>query len=130
MKKPKTIYNESDLRRWIFVEGGVLGYHVSHVESHVTSRGIPDLNFGWRGGDIWLELKVWRDGIHMLPAQRRWHRARNLIGGKSFVLCYINDLLYCHSGHFAATLSPVSPLWKSGPPYPLCDLGILLTTIR
>lgn len=130
MKKPTTIKDENDFRRWLHVSAEESGCQVSHVESAKTSPGIPDLNLAQAGLDIWLEVKVWRDGIHMLPSQRRWHRARRLVGGASFVICYIDGYMTCLPGHIAADLSPVSQHWRYGPRYSLSEWPRLLKTIR
>lgn len=130
MKKPTTIKNEIDFRRWLHVTGEELGYHVSHIESPQTSPGIPDLNLAHSGLDIWLECKVWRDGIHMLPSQRRWHRARKLTGGESFVVCWIDGYMTLLPGHVAAGLSPVAQQWRWGHRYRMEDPAALFRTIR
>lgn len=129
MKKPTTIKNENDFRRWLHVTAEDMGYHVSHIESPSTSPGIPDLNLAKEGTDLWLECKVWREGIHMLPSQRRWHRARRFIGGASFVICYIDGYITLLPGHLAADLSPVSPHWRYGPRYTLDDSVLLFRVI-
>ena len=130
MKKPTTIRNETDFRRWLHVSAEELGYHVSHIESPQTSPGIPDLNLGKHGLDTWIEVKVWRDGIHMLPSQRRWHRARKITGGVSFVVCYIDGYYTLHTGHVAADLSPISQQWRWGHRYSMDDPAALFRTIR
>jgi len=130
MKKPTTINNENDFRRFLHISAEEMGYHVSHIESPQTSPGIPDLNLAKAGQDIWLEVKVWRDGIHMLPSQRRWHRARRLIGGASFVVCWIDSYYTLLPGHIAADLSPISQQWRWGHRYSMDDPAAMLRTIR
>jgi hypothetical protein len=123
----KQMSSETAFRRWFESEAKSLGYHVSHIESHQTSSGIPDLNLHRNGTDLWLELKVWRDGYHMLPSQRRWHRARAMAGGRSYVICYREDFMYVLPGEFAATLTPKAREWEKGDRYPRLDLiGLLV----
>lgn len=127
MKKPKTIDSEKPFRQWFQREAEDLGYHASFIESHQTSSGIPDLNLHRNGVDLWLELKVWRDGYHMLPSQRRWHRKRANAGGRSYVVCYRDNFMYVLPGEFAATLMPKAKDWEKGDKWPCLDLiGLLV----
>lgn len=127
MKRPTKIETESEFRRFLMVEAEENSYHVSHIESGLTSAGIVDLNLHRKGQDLWLELKVWKDGIHMRPPQRRWHRLRAHAGGRSYVVCLIDGAMYVLPGEFAGTLTPKSPLWKKGDRYTLSDVvGMLV----
>src|SRR4030067_1055575 len=66
------------------------GAHVSMVESHAVSIGIPDLNYCINGREGWIELKT----IHgdempkIRTAQRRWARVRVAAGGRIWFLCH------------------------------------------
>lgn len=127
MKKPTKVETESEFRRYMMIEAEENGYHVSHIESGLTAAGIPDLNLHRKGLDLWLELKVWDNGIHMRPPQRRWHRVRAFAGGRSYVLALIDGLVYVHPGEFAGTLGPKSALWKKGASFYLNDVvGMLV----
>lgn len=54
-----------------------LGYHVSQIESHETSAGIPDTNAHKDGVDLWIECKFSRGKPFVVrKTQKRWIRAR------------------------------------------------------
>ena len=77
--------SEDDFRRAVIQAAGSK-VHVSHIESHQSSAGIPDLNLYGLGQDLWLELKVVKEGhVRMRPTQRKWHRDRAERGGPSWV---------------------------------------------
>lgn len=106
--------SEDEFRRHVIKVAEDMGGHVSHIESHQTSAGVPDLNIRLFGEDIWLELKVVKDGrIKMRPPQKKWHRDRNEAGGRSYVWAlypatgYVLELL----GHMAAQLPPALEPW-------------------
>jgi len=118
---------EDHLRTFIEVVAENCLFHVSHVESPITSPGIPDLNLSRRGTDLWIELKVRkRGGVQMRPPQRLWHRRRAEAGGMSFVLAYVDGYLYLHKGGHAATYLPKSKEWKVGRAWGLNELAGLL----
>jgi len=124
MKLPNNIKSEKDFREWMQYVASIRGYHVSHVESPVTSSGIPDLNLSKADKDIWIELKIQRkDGVHMLPSQRKWHRERAKAGGISYVLVWTGSQFWVHHGVHAARLTPRDPRWSggSGPSYAMED---------
>ena len=130
MKKPRTIQNENDLRTYIHMEAEESGHHVSHIESPITSPGIPDLNISRAGLDLWLEIKVMkRGGIQMRPAQRKWHRERAASQGWSFVVCWIDGMIYVHNGSDAAGWLPRSLKWRSGKPYALEEVCTMLAML-
>lgn len=77
--------SEDEFRRAVIAAAGSKA-HVSHIESHQSSAGIPDLNLYGLGQDLWLELKVVKEGhVRMRPTQRKWHRDRAERGGPSWV---------------------------------------------
>lgn len=81
---------EDRFRQVVIDEAKRLGAQVSHIESHQTSAGIPDLNIFLDLVDVWLELKV-RDSkgkFKLRPTQRKWHRDRETAGGESWVMIY------------------------------------------
>lgn len=87
------------------------GWHVSNIESHMSSPGIPDMNIFARGrGDFWFELKVasLQGVVKMRPTQKAWHRARHECGGSSWVVVMTNDgrTVYVIPGHVAASKPP------------------------
>lgn len=115
VKKPKIIKNETDFRHFVHATGEEHDWFVNHIESPVTSPGIPDLHMQKRRKDLWLEIKIWKQGgIFMRPPQRRWHRAREAAGGASYVMCYIDGGIYVHSGYLASSFLPRSLSWKNG----------------
>lgn len=80
--------SESALRKALTKLIESKGGHVSNIESHVTSAGVPDMNFFLSGADVWVELKAVgsRGQIKMRPTQRKWHRDRDSVGGISHVV--------------------------------------------
>lgn len=101
-----------------------LGFHVTHIESHDASPGVPDLNIWDRRSDVWLELKVAKDGSAKLrPTQKRWHRERHLRMGDSFVAVLCDDGVLTVPGPVAAERGDkVSELRKCAVNYPTIDL--------
>lgn len=121
---------EDHLRTFIETVAEGYGWHVSHVESPITSPGIPDLNICHGQSDLWIELKVRkRGGVHMRPPQRLWHRRRAEAGGRSYVLAYIDGSLYLHRGDAAAAYLPKSKEWKQPVPWELDQVAEMLRTM-
>lgn len=119
--------DETAIRRHVEVIGKECGWHVSHIESPVTSPGIPDLAMSRDEANLWLEIKVWKKGgIYMRAPQRRWHREHAVAGGKSWVLAYIDGHIYPVPGSVAAGLLPKSLAWRSGVRYGLGEVEALL----
>lgn len=109
-----SVISEDVFRRMVVDKAQMYHYHVSHVESHQTSAGVPDLNIA-KGVDMWLELKVVKKtGITLRPTQKKWHRDRHAAGGKSWVavLTGSNDILLL-PGHVAADLTPRDERWET-----------------
>lgn len=111
--------SEDDFRRYVIQMAKDHAYHVSHIESHLTSAGIPDLSL-WKGmwpdgRDLPVELKIIKNGIvKMRPTQRRWHRERHEKGGASWVFVLdpkTQDVLWLR-GHVAAGLEPPAGAWR------------------
>jgi hypothetical protein len=71
---------------WALVKGKLPG-HVERVENALT-RGTPDVNMCHMGIEVWLELKVLdtKGSCELRPEQYLWHRKRQEVGGKVFVL--------------------------------------------
>ena len=130
MKKPKKIYNENDFRRYIHATAEECGWHVDHVESPLTSPGIVDLILSRNGLTLWLECKFWREGIHMLPSQKRWHLSKAKAGNLSSVICFIDGGIYVTPGDTAADLTPCDPLWYSGFRFELDKLPEMLAGVE
>lgn len=107
--------SEKEFRRFVIGVAEGIGGHVSHVEAHESAAGIPDLNIYLVGSDLWLELKIIKEGeIRMRPTQKRWHLDRYEHGGKSWVLVFdprTGDVLTL-PGEVAATLSPRESVWR------------------
>jgi hypothetical protein len=125
-RKLRVMTEEADVRDFIETIAEGYGWHVSHIESPITSPGIPDLCLSIGDHDLWIEIKVWRRGIHMRPPQRKWHRERAASGGRSFVLCYIDGFIYPITGVMAAMLTPKHKNWKPDVRYGLEDVAELL----
>lgn len=109
------IARETQLREYVLKTAQALGYHESHIESPVTSAGIPDLNL-FRGVDIWLELKVWNKdkGVKMRPTQKLWHLNRFRRGGLSWVMVHHGGRLSLVPGNVAARMGAKDPAWIVG----------------
>jgi len=114
MKMPKKIKDENDFRRYIHAVAEENGWHVDHVESPLTSPGIVDLILSRGGVTLWLECKVWRDGIHVLPSQKKWHRDMAAARNSTDILCYIDGRIYAHNGPEATYWSPTAHEWRGG----------------
>lgn len=106
---------ETPFREHVLSVAKTLGFHESHIESPVTSAGIPDLNL-FNGVDIWLELKVWTpvSGVKMRPTQRLWHLNRHRAKGLSWVLVTWEGKLALVPGDIAAHLKAKDPAWTMG----------------
>lgn len=125
-KKKLILTEETDVRDFIETVAEGYGWHVSHIESPITSPGIPDLILSKNNHDLWLEVKVWRRGINMRPPQRKWHRDRAASGGKTFVVAYIDGYLYPVTGVMAAMLTPKHKNWKPDVRYELDRVAEML----
>ena len=106
---------EDDFRRYVGECAG--NAHVSHIESHLTSAGIPDLNICIGGYDLWIELKVMsnRKLPKMRPTQRKWHIDRAENGGVSWVMVLDLDLMdvLIIPGNVAAGLPSKPGVWRA-----------------
>lgn len=121
------ITDEGDFRRYV-IDQCRSNAHVSYIESHQTSAGIPDLNVFVYGRDVWIELKVFSDNKSpkMRTTQKKWHIDRFFRGGLSWVMAYDLDqkLLVVIPGNTAATLSAKAGVWRgSGILHPLDGIG-------
>lgn len=108
--------SEDDFRREVIDVATRLGGHVSHIESHQTSAGIPDLIIYLTDEDLWLELKVIKDKkVHLRPTQKRWHADRAEAGGMSWVLVLdpLNEDILVVPGRVAATLDSRARSWRA-----------------
>lgn len=91
------------------------GFHVSHIESPVTSAGVPDLNL-FHEVDVWIELKVWNalHGVRLRPTQKLWHLRRHQAKGVSWVLVAHEGKLSLVPGEVAARMKAKDPAWTLG----------------
>lgn len=95
-----------------------LNAHVSYIESHQVTPGIPDLHvLAFGEVEAWIELKVVKckpnDTITVRPSQKLWHRKRNKAGGKSwFVVLDKNGDILVVPGHVAIELPPRAAAWR------------------
>lgn len=131
------LVSEDDFRRHMIKLLEQHGYHVSHIESHLTSAGIPDLN-AWKGRwpegrDLWLELKIIKDNkVKMRPTQRAWHKKRAEAGGHSWVLVLDpkrQDVLWL-SGDRAAALPAAAEAWRDASnTLPLASMFVLFNKL-
>ena len=125
--------NEIEFRRAVVAVAEANGGHVSHIESHLSSAGIPDLNIFMDGTDLWVELKVIKKGqVKMRPTQRRWHNDRHKTDGESWVAVLDpekQDILILR-GHTAAALPPDAKAWRAaGRAWNALAIGHLLQAI-
>lgn len=123
------LQDEDHVRDFIVTVAEGYGWHVSHVESPITSPGIPDLNLSKNGKELWIEIKIWRRGINMRPPQRKWHRERAAHGSKSFVVSYIDGYLYPVTGVMAAMLTSKHKNWKPDVRYELERVAEMLEVL-
>lgn len=110
--------SEEDFRKHVMKVGEAEGGHVSWIEAHLSAAGIPDLNIRLQGQDVWLELKVIKEGqIRLRPTQKRWHRDRHRAGGKSWVavLNRATNMILVLPGHVAAGLDSRVHSWDTSP---------------
>jgi hypothetical protein len=92
-----------------------IGFQATHIESPVTSAGVPDLNL-FHDVDVWLELKVWHAlrGVRMRPTQKLWHLRRCQAHGLSWVLLHHEGKLSLIPGEVAARMKAKDPAWMLG----------------
>jgi hypothetical protein len=107
--------HENKFREHVLDVAEKAGYQTTHIESPVTSAGVPDLNL-FHGVDVWLELKVWHPlrGVRMRPTQKLWHLRRHQANGLSWVLLHHEGKLSLIPGDIAARLKPKDPVWMLG----------------
>ena len=77
--------------------------HVSWVESHDTSIGIPDLNYCSGRVEGWLELKAGPD-IEVRASQVRWMKDRIKAGGHPLFLIEWGNMFLIIPGSAASDL--------------------------
>lgn len=132
------VLQEDKFRRDIVREFGMKmpHFHVSYIESHQTTPGIPDLHlYSLVSGDIWLELKVVkapRDIVMVRPTQKAWHRNRHKAGGKSwFATLDTNDHILLTPGNVAAGLPTRAAAWRDvSPAYRMSDLKLMIGAMK
>jgi hypothetical protein len=85
--------SEQRLRKYLIDNLNSATCHISQVESHAVSAGIPDLNYCVDGVEGWIELKWWYKSkpAQFRPTQIAWFRRRVTAGGKPFVV-WAHDL--------------------------------------
>lgn len=107
--------SEDDFRRALIAAAEGLGWHVTHLESHQTSAGVPDLNLCKGLVDMWLELKVEKPkGITLRPTQKKWHRDRARVRGVSWVVVLMNDGgILVVPGERASRLGTAAENWRA-----------------
>lgn len=109
--------SEDDFRKALTKRLVSMGAHVSNIESHVSSAGIPDMNFFLSGRDVWLELKATgpKGLVKMRPTQRKWHSDRWAAGGESFVSVLLigTDHILAVPGNAAAGLDTRVASWEA-----------------
>lgn len=130
--KPYEVRNEDDFRR--YVAECAADCHVSHIESHLTSAGIPDLNICMRGTELWLELKVMssRKPPKMRATQKKWHVDRFEHGGISWVVTLDLDMMdvLILPGNVAAGLPSNPGIWRAAAMiHPFMDMPKLLRSL-
>ena len=72
---------------WRLINKNLPGPQWTRIETGQTGRGVPDLEGCWDGQSVWVELKIVRSGkIKLTMNQANWHRARDVVGGRSVIL--------------------------------------------
>lgn len=107
---------ENDFRQKVIDVAEGMGAHVSHIESHQTSAGIPDLCIFLMEEDLWIELKVIKKrAVKLRPTQKRWHADRAQCGGMSWVLVLDpeTDCILVVPGAVAAGLDSRAGSWRA-----------------
>jgi hypothetical protein len=132
-KVPPVLHNETDFRRYI-TERIKPNAHVSYIESHMTSAGIPDLNIYLRRQDIWLELKTLSDtkDPKMRNTQKRWHVNRFENKGLSWVIALDLDqmVMLVLPGNIAAGLPAKTSVWRATANiHPVLDIVVVLQSM-
>lgn len=125
---PRTMSDENDVRNLIAERAEADGWHVSHIESGVTSPGIPDLALTKNNVTLWLEIKYEHNGeINLRATQRKWHREQHKAKGVSWVLAWINGRIHPTPGNTAAELTPKAIRWSCGDSW---DRGEVVPMLR
>ena len=61
--------------------------HVQRIETGLTGKGVPDLNYCQNGKEIWIELKsIQGNKSQLSPFQIAWIHNRAKAGGNCYVL--------------------------------------------
>ena len=61
--------------------------HVQRIETGLTGKGVPDLNYCQKGKEIWIELKsIEGNKSQLSPFQIAWLYNRTKAGGNCYVL--------------------------------------------
>ena len=88
---------------WQYLRKVMTGkWDVTRIESS-SGNGVPDVSFGVRNTNGWMELKyipTWPKRsttpvkLPLTPEQRLWIRRRGQISGSVWVLCRIEDMFF------------------------------------
>ena len=95
------INDESGLRKTVKKALKEVG-HLSWVESHATSAGIPDLNYCIQGYEGWVELKS--GNFEVKASQVIWMEERISNGGHPLFLIEMDDAFFFVCGSQASNL--------------------------
>ena len=61
--------------------------HFQRIETGGTGKGIPDVNFCWKGIEVWIELKIVKGKrILLAPEQVAWMFRRTKVGGRCWIM--------------------------------------------
>lgn len=98
------------------------GGDATRIETGMTGRGIPDLNYCLRGREGWIECKKCQaNTIHFRPEQIAWAEKRLRAGGRVFgAIRQMNsgDLFLIHGSAFRVTkLDTYPPLGRWAAPW-------------
>jgi hypothetical protein len=102
--------NEKVFRRYTIAGIERVGGHAQHHEDKIYG-GVPDLSYGIRGNNGWLEAK-WREDWpkrndtivrfpHFTAQQRKWIFDRGKIAGHCFIWINIADEFFLFNWRFA-----------------------------
>ena len=88
--------------------------HVQRIETGLTGKGVPDLNYCLHGKEIWVELKsIEGNKSQLSPFQIAWLHKRTKAGGNCFVLIRKNKEIKLYQPENLTELQKLS--WKDDP---------------
>lgn len=91
--------NETQFRKEIIRRIKQNGGDAHAIETHMTSVGVPDINYQLDITHSWIETK-WssspKKGLILRGAQKTWHMRRHRAGGTSLILAHVDFYPKCY----------------------------------